>query len=485
MKAGVKFGAPTLPRATMMDEHLGEDLVLSLPHSEGLGSGYHGQSAYDPPPFSSALGLPPNGHINNGVGHINNGVGHINNISIGRLHNGPRLAAHATPLSLHAASPVAAMSANSSDTPPAPALAKKRKRAKKEWPEDREEEEVKKKKKKKKKKKMVEPTSGGKEKEVKKKVSSKGKGTGRGSKEAAAPSPPPPQNLTSQVTVVISDPKATSRRWTRRWETVELVDGRTTQLLKWGSDEPEQLMKSVDAPFPNDDVMMEVTTTPNGKRFACSSCSKTFPDANALRKHARIHGDKPHICPEPGCGKRFRDNSKLKRHSLVHTGERPFSCPYPNCARRFSLDFNLRSHLRVHTGEKPFSCKQCSRKFSQSSNLHAHELTHENKTTRKRSKKDGSPDSSNRTKSLKKSSSDGEMKAPPLSEYDDFSPDSYPVHHSAGDDPYSSPRSDSPTPLSNPMAGSLMHPAPPVSVYSHSSVKVVSILVKYTSDFSD
>jgi hypothetical protein len=49
------------------------------------------------------------------------------------------------------------------------------------------------------------------------------------------------------------------------------------------------------------------------------------------------------------------------------------------CPKRFSLDFNLRTHMRIHSGEKPYACVYpgCFKRFSQSSNLSAHEKTHE------------------------------------------------------------------------------------------------------------
>ena len=108
-------------------------------------------------------------------------------------------------------------------------------------------------------------------------------------------------------------------------------------------------------------------------------CDKRFCDNSALRKHMMTHGERQHICPVPTCGKRFLDNSKLKRHMLVHSGDKPYQCEM--CGKQFSLDFNLRTHLRTHTGEKPYVCTipGCSKRFTQSSNLTAHEKTHFNR----------------------------------------------------------------------------------------------------------
>ncbi|OAD65149.1 C2H2-type zinc finger transcription factor, partial [Phycomyces blakesleeanus NRRL 1555(-)] len=48
------------------------------------------------------------------------------------------------------------------------------------------------------------------------------------------------------------------------------------------------------------------------------------------------------------CGKKFSRPSSLRIHTYSHTGEKPFVCTEENCGRRFSVQSNMRRHMRVH-----------------------------------------------------------------------------------------------------------------------------------------
>lgn len=177
------------------------------------------------------------------------------------------------------------------------------------------------------------------------------------------------------------------RRWEKKWVLVPNIFDFTKEiwLKQWVviddiDEEAQQYLLNSTAYLENyfDNNYSGRLKETVSRKYQCSfdECGKIFVDASSLKKHMLTHGEKQFICKYEGCGKKFLDNSKLRRHQLVHTGEKPFKCDL--CGKKFSLDFNLKTHLRTHTGEKPYFCSYagCDKRFTQSSNLTAHEKTH-------------------------------------------------------------------------------------------------------------
>ncbi|WVQ77215.1 hypothetical protein IAR50_006898 [Cryptococcus sp. DSM 104548] len=56
-----------------------------------------------------------------------------------------------------------------------------------------------------------------------------------------------------------------------------------------------------------------------GPKYTCSYCAKSFSRPSSLKIHTHSHtGERPYVCHEPGCGRRFSVQSNLKRHAKVH-----------------------------------------------------------------------------------------------------------------------------------------------------------------------
>ncbi|XP_045429430.1 zinc finger protein 551 isoform X7 [Pipistrellus kuhlii] len=109
------------------------------------------------------------------------------------------------------------------------------------------------------------------------------------------------------------------------------------------------------------------------KPYPCGDCGRSFAQTSHLLQHRRVHsGEKPFECP--ACGKAFSHRSTLTEHQTVHSGERPYACS--ECGKAFRSNSHFRYHRRVHTGEKPFACEDCGKAFRQNSALTEHQRVH-------------------------------------------------------------------------------------------------------------
>ncbi|CAG8485712.1 2771_t:CDS:2 [Cetraspora pellucida] len=97
------------------------------------------------------------------------------------------------------------------------------------------------------------------------------------------------------------------------------------------------------------------TTLPrlNASVFTNIASSKHFPQKNLNNQASQSSSSCGNRYQCPYCSKRFSRPSSLRIHTYSHTGEKPFVCSEPGCGRKFSVQSNMRRHLRVHRLGRP------------------------------------------------------------------------------------------------------------------------------------
>lgn len=93
----------------------------------------------------------------------------------------------------------------------------------------------------------------------------------------------------------------------------------------------------------NNSMMRAQSDSPPEQRL------RSPPLQDADDQHPQLQRDASsgrYLCPY--CNKGFSRPSSLRIHTYSHTGEKPYVCTEDGCGRRFSVQSNMRRHLRVH-----------------------------------------------------------------------------------------------------------------------------------------
>ncbi|KAK4511052.1 uncharacterized protein ATC70_012262 [Mucor velutinosus] len=120
------------------------------------------------------------------------------------------------------------------------------------------------------------------------------------------------------------------------------------------------------------------------------ACSKELNSLDELINHVKSEhigsGKANYYCLWKDCArnqKPFTKRHKMHNHLRTHTGERPFMCQEPDCGKRFSRPDSLTTHAKIHSNIRPYICtfNECGKAYYHLRSLRKHERTHTSNTS--------------------------------------------------------------------------------------------------------